>query len=250
MNKLNIGLIGKKNYKYNNKLTLLIPTINQMRGDNEISENLFWQEVNLFSQTPSDNIAQLALAGIDFTTLSEYMYFLLIFQQLKVINNQNNNKSQLFIDMNLWDLELKEDNYNGSVTLNDRNGIVINETIYEELSELVCYFTCRKRTNPKKFGNEYAKKKRIEVEIKKLEKLKEKQDKDDSNLFDKLILRLVCNANFPYNFTTIGEVTLFEFMYSLKQIDKDISVNDVMQSRFYGAEVNKLPQEVFSRYVI
>lgn len=249
MSKLNIGLIGKKSYKYNDKLILLIPTINQIRDD-EMSENSFWQEVNLFSQTPSDNIAQLALAGIDFTELSEYMYFLLVFQQLKLINKQNNNKSQLFINMNLWDLELKEDNSNGSITLNDTNGIVINETIYGELSELVCYFACREKTKAKKFGNEFAKKKRIEVEIKKLEKLQQQQDKDDSNLFDKLILRLVCNANFPYNFTTIGEVTLFEFMYSLKQIDKDISVNDVMQSRFYGADVNKLPQEVFNRYVI
>lgn len=250
MDKTSISLIGRKTYKYNDKITIIIPSINQIRGideDDELSEDQFWREVNLFSQTPSDCISELDSAKIDFTEISEYNFFILNFLNLKSYYNYYGISSQLFKNFNLWALEV----VNGDcITLNDGDGVVIDERVYNDLSDLICYMTCREKTKQKKFGNEYAKKKRIEQDYKKKEKLKKESAKKESNFFDRLILRLVCNANFPYDFTTIGEISLFEFMYSLKQIDKNISVDHLMISVFYGNDLKKHAPDDLSRYVI
>lgn len=249
MDKANVSLIGRKVYKYNDKITVVIPTVNQIRGideKNEMSGRQFWMEVNLFTQTPSDCISELDAAGIDFTEISEYGFFILSFFNLKTYCQYNDFKPQIFKGLDLWDLELSDDGR----TLNDEDGIVIDEKIYGDLSDLICYMTCREKTKPKKFGNEFAKKKRIEQDYKKKEKVRKEDAKGDNNFFDRLILRLVCNADFPYDFTTVGEISLFEFMYSLKQIDKNINVDNLMMSGFYGNDLKKYSVDDLSRYVI
>lgn len=250
MDKTSISLIGRKTYKYNDKITIIIPTVNQIRGignDGDSFMNEFWREVNLFSQSPVDFISELDSMGVDFTQVSDYEFFIFSFNNLKKNCNTQNLYSQIFKGFNLWNLQyMSGDN----VTLNDSDGVVIDEKIYNDLSDLICYMTCREKSKPKKFGNEYAKKKRIEQDYKKKENLKKENTKEDSNFFDRLILRLVCDANFPYDFTSIGEISLFEFMYSLKQIDKNVSVDYLMTSAFYGNDLKKHSADDLNRYVI
>lgn len=250
MDKKSISLIGRKTYKYNDKLEIIIPTVNQIRGidkSGEIIERQFWQEVNLFSMTPTDYMSELDSIGVDFTQLSDYEFFILTYSKLKSYYNSADRLSQIFKDFDFWNLNTPE---NGDVTLNDNDGVVITEGIYKDLSDLICYMTCREKTTPKKFGNDYAKKKRIEQDYKKKERMRLKSGTGESNFFDKLILRLVCTADFPYDFSTIGEISLFEFMYSLKQIDKNISVDNLITSGYCGNDLKKYSAEDFSRYAI
>jgi hypothetical protein len=109
--------------------------------------------------------------------------------------------------------------------------------------------TGTKKTEKKKFGNAFAKKKRIERDYYLKEKARKEKDKNES-ILDSIILRLVCNSNFPYDFESIQNVTIYDTMYGLKQIDKDISVGEIMDSRLVGTDLNKLPKEALSRYVI
>ena len=250
MDKKSISLIGRKTFRYNEKIEIIIPTVNQIRWIDEvgrIAENQFWQEVNLFTLTPTDYMSELDSIGIDFTQLSDYNFFILTYLNLKSYFSSLNRPSQIFKGFNFWALNLSE---NEHLTLNDGDDVIINEAIYKDLSDLICYMTCRERTPPKKFGNDYAKKKRIEQDYKKKERLRQKNGSNESNFFDKLILRLVCTADFPYNFATIGEISLFEFMYSLKQIDKNISVDNLISSGYYGNDLKKYSADDLSRYVI
>lgn len=244
-----ISLIGRRILKINDKITIRIPTLNQLR-DNAIHEetidnNLFWQEINLFIQTPSDNISELDSIGIDFEQISEYLFFLLMFQTMR--ETRKGKESVLFIGLDFWNLEVSGTDV---LTLNDKDGVVIDENMFNKLSSIIAYMTCREKTKPKKFGNTYAKKKRIEQDYKKKAKHSNNEDDNKSDPFDGMILRLVCNANFPYDFQTIGNVSLFEFIYSIKQIDKDMAINDLMTSRFYGNDLRKIPLSELSRYVI
>ena len=110
--------------------------------------------------------------------------------------------------------------------------------------------------NGKKSGNENAKKRWIDKERRKkqIEKDKfnksKKSDRTSGGVLDGIILRLVCNANFPYNFETINDITLFDLIYSLKQIEKDISVTDLMQSRLVGVDLKQFTDKQKSRYVL
>ena len=138
----------------------------------------------------------------------------------------------------------------GKTVFVDGSGtIIIDETVYNDIAQIISTFTGHKRTPKKKFGNAFAKKKRIEQDYRQKEKARNSK-KEQSNFLDKIILRLVCNANFPYNFETILDVTIYDLIYSLKQIDKDIEVTDIMQSRLVGNDLTKIPREQLSRFIL
>lgn len=246
MNLEKLSLIGRKSYKYNDNIIINIPTLKQVRGDNEEEESLFWSDVNMFVQTPSDMISELDSMGIDFEQMSDYGLFILFFMTKK--ENDNPHNSILFQNFSFWDLDLQEND--GQIVLQNKDNItIIDETVYNDISKIISMLTGHKKTPKKKFGNAFAKKKRIEHDYKQKEKIKSDNEKG-SNVLDGIILRLVCNANFPYNFETIQDVTIYDLIFSLKQIDKDIEVTDLMQTRLVGNDLSKVSQEQLSRFVL
>ena len=242
----NLSLISRKTYKYNDNIIINIPTLRQVRGENDSEESMFWSDVNLFIQTPSDMISELDSMGIDFEQVSDYELFILLFFMRKETNNTHD--SILFKNLSLWNLEII-DIGGKTVFVDDGGKIIIDETVYNDISQIISTFTGHKKTPKKKFGNAFAKKKRIEQDYRQKEKARNSKKKQ-SNFLDSIILRLVCNANFPYNFETIQDVTIYDLIYSLKQIDKDIEVTDLMQSRLVGNDLTKIPREQLSRFIL
>ena len=239
-------LVGRTKYKYNDLITVKIPTLGQIRGEgNDDIENRFWKEVNLFIKTPSDMISELDSMGIDFEQLSEYMLFIML---LTGYLEDKNNEFHLFEGLDFRKLQLSTDG-TGQLVFIDENGVeVFNEIIYIDISNIIATMIGTEKTPKKKFGNDFAKKMRIKQDYKKKAKARKELDENDGVL-GSIILRLCCNANFPYNFETIKNVTIYDVFQSVKQIDKDLSVTDIMQSRLVGADLNKLPRESLSRYV-
>lgn len=246
MNIEKLSLIGRKSYKYNDNITISIPTIKQIRGNNESDEQRFWSEINIFIQTPSDMISELDSVGIDFEKISDYDLFIFLFAMKK---NESSHGLSFFDNLCLWDLEVV--NYDNRIVLVDEfNNVIIDNEIYDDLSQIISIIIGHKKTQKKKFGNSFAKKKRIEQDYKKKERMRNRNKEECSNVLDGIILRLVCNSNFPYNFETIENVTIYDSIYSLKQIDKDIQVTDLLQSRLVGNDLSKLPNEQLSRFVL
>ena len=247
---MSLQLIGRKEYQYNQNITINIPLLKQIRSKNPNEESDFWQEVNLFIITPSDMISELDSQGIDFQTISEYGLFVFMFTKYKEMKPC---KDILFHEFNLHELEVKKvgSGEDTRVILVNKNGIeIINEPIYNDLCVLIANMTGQFRTPSKRFGNEYAKKMRIKQDYKNKEKLRKQNNTSKSDFLGSIILRLVCNANFPYDFNTIQDVTIHDLIYSLKQVDKDIKVTDLMQSRLVGNDLSKIPQEELSRFIV
>lgn len=250
-----ISLLGRKTYKINDNVTINIPTVRLVRGENIKEENDFWNEVSLFTVSPDDMVVELADFGIDFSAIDEFELFILLYSLQVSEKNSEKHRNLLFRDFDLWDLELKNsgDNYG----LFNKDGIpVINKSVYLELSEILSFITGHEKTPRKRFGTEQAKKRWIDKERRKkqIEKDKfnksKKSDRASGGVLDGIILRLVCNANFPYNFDTINDISLFDLIYSLKQIEKDLSVTDLMQSRLVGVDLNQFSDKQKSRYVL
>ncbi len=245
-----LSLIGRKTYKYNENITIIIPTLDMIRGENDSDENLFWEDINLFTNTPDMLISELDSMGIDFERTSDYTLFILMLQ----IQQQSGKCSTfLFKDLNLYELKPKtivENNQESVVLINQNGETIFNEQIYNDVSEIICYIVGHKKPPRKKFGNKLAKQKRIEYDREKKARQSKKENKENENFLDGVILRLVCNSNFPYNFETIGKVTIFNIIYSLKQIEKDLQVTDLMQTRLVGNDLSKLPREELSRFIL
>ncbi len=245
-----ISLLGRKTYKVSDKVTVNIPTVRLTRGENAEDEGEFWNEVTLFTVSPDDMVPELDNAGIDFTKMSDYELFVLMYtlQHDEKISRSVNDL--LFADFNLWQLELAQSE-NGYVFVDENGETVIDEMIYNKLSSLIAFITGHEKPKRKKFGNEFSRQKWIKKERRKKEMRKaNKADEVSGGVLDGIILRLVCNANFPYNFETINDVTLFDLIYSLKQIEKDVSVTDLMQSRLVGVDLKKFSDKQLSRYVL
>ena len=245
MNVEKLSLIGRKKFQYNNDIIINIPTVRQIQ-DEEYEGTSFWKETNLFTQTPSGMISELDSVNIDFEEISDYELFIFLFLMNKKVGNPS--KCILFDNFSFWNLEACE--FNGSPCLSDENGkVIIDESVYNDISKIITMLTGYEKTKKKKFGNAYAKKKRIEQDYKQKEKIKN-QSEEHSNVLDSIILRLVCNANFPYDFETIQDVTIYDLIKSLQQIDKDIEVSDLMQSRLVGNDLSKLPRQQLSRFIL
>ena len=243
------SLIGRKTYKYNDNITIVIPTLNMVRGDNGDDENAFWEEANLFTSTPDAMMSELDSMGIDFEAMSNYSLFMFL---LLSCGKNEKTRSFLFQGFDLYSLDVKvqEDGDTPMYVLVDDYGrVIFDESIYNDVSDIICDMVGHKKEPRMKFGNAFAKKKRIEHDRKKKEKLRRNKP-NENNTFDSIILRLVCNANFPYNFETIGDVTIVNIIYGLKQIEKDIQVTDLMQSRLVGVDLTKQPKENLSRFVL
>lgn len=192
-------------------------------------------------------ISELDSMGIDFEEISDYELFIFLFLIRK--KTESTHKSILFQNFSFWDLNVQDTE--SKAVLSDENGkVIIDEKIYNDISEIIAMFSGHKKTPKKKFGNNYAKKKRIEQDYKKKEAMRNNKKNEKSNFLDSIILRLVCNANFPYNFETIQDVTIYDLIYSLKQIDKDIEVTGLMDSRLVGNDLSKIPREQLSRFVL
>lgn len=249
MNSEKLSLIGRKKYRYNDNIVINIPTLKQIRGESDSDEDVFWSEVNLFIQTPSDMISELDSMGIDFEEFTDYDLFIMFFHLRRHLD-VSDFTSLIFDNLNIWKLAvINKQDEDKPVFVNRENVVVFNEAIFNDVSNLISLIIGHQKTKKKKFGNAYAKKKRIEQDYKTKEKMRKKTNKQ-SNMLDGIILRLVCNANFPYNFETIQDVTIYDLIHSLKQIEKDIQVTDLMQSRLVGNDLSKLPSEQLSRFIL
>lgn len=245
-----ISLLGRRTYKINDIVTVNIPTVGLTRGENVEDEENFWSEAGLFTVSTMDMISELDDMGLDFSKMTDYSLFILLYSIRKEEKAAHKTNDLLFIGFNLWELELKQKE--GGYILVDSNGeTIIDEGTYDELSRVISAITGHKKPKRKKFGNEYIKKQWIESDRKHKERLKNSpKPVSEGGILDGIILRLVCNANFPYNFETINDVTLYDLIYSLKQIEKDISVSDLMQSRLVGVDLNKIDSKQRSRFVL
>lgn len=250
MQERTFSLLGRRTYKVSDKILVNIPTVGMVRGENEEDEANFWQEVGMFTVSSYDMVVELDDMGLDFTKTSDYMVFVIQFLSYKSDKLNNNVSDLLFKDFNLWELDV--DKINDEMVFVDKNSeVIIDENIYNRLSEILAYVTGHEKPKRIKY-DDYLRERYIEdcrASKKRQKKRRSKNDRSGSAL-DGIILRLVCNANFPYDFETVNKVTLFDLIYSLKQIEKDISVTDLMQSRLVGVDLKKLPPEQLSRFIL
>lgn len=248
-----ISLLGRKSYKISDKVIVNIPTVRLVRGDNAEDEENFWSEAGLFSISADDIALDLEKIGIDFTAVSDYSVFMMLYSARKSDMPKGGAVDLLFEGFNLWELELVQTE-NEYVFMDSDGNVIIDEDIYNRLSDVITLITGHEKPKRMKFGNNFARqrwlkkvKRKKEIET---EKRKNSNGKSFGGVLDGIILRLVCNANFPYNFETINDVTLYDLIYSLKQIEKDISVSDLMQGRLVGDDLKKYSDKQLSRYVL
>lgn len=232
------GLLYKNEYAISDKIKIIIPKVRDLIKD----EASYYSNITLITATPYDMMVQLDDIGIDFTKIDDFELFCAIFNQLA-----ESDTSLIFGDLNLTNFIPARINGSDEIILYDEiNDITIDKTIYSQICEVLRLIHGYKRVN-KHPANEEAKKFMIErARIKQKRERRKSKIKTTTQLED-LIISLVNTAEFPYDYRSVLDLTIYQFNSSLYQIIDKVRFDNLMIGCYAGTiDTDKLSKDELS----
>lgn len=203
-------------------LPLRIPTVGEILED----EQHYYSLISSLTATPFQYMVQLDDMGIDFTKITDYELFLMLFPSFA-----QTDMSILFGETNLSDISVCKSNKNGALVLySPKNDIAIDELIYGKIVEYIRKINNLKKEN-RKPGNDEAKEFRIKLERK---KQKRNAKKPYEPYLEKMVVALVNRPEFKYNYEQVDNLTIYQFNQSFEQIKTSITFENTMIGVYAG----------------
>lgn len=223
------NLLYKSEIVINDFVSIQIPTVGQVLED----EDSYYNLVQLLTAMPVDLLVLLDDAGIDFSTISDYDLFIMMFSAIKQCDTK-----LIFGDLDLSPFELDFDEVTGRPVMLDRaTGRKFDRSLQYSIAE-----TLRKihniEKNNRKPGNEEARKYMIERARKKMNR--NRRRKRDSQL-ENLIVAMVNTEQYKYDFAGTQELSIYQFNESVRQVNHKINYSNIMFG-VYSGTVN--PKEI------
>lgn len=226
------GLLYKTEHKINDYITVKIPTV----GDIIENEDKYYESISLIVSTPYDMMVQLDDVGIDFTKITDWDLFCLLFKNL-----QNRDMSLIFGDINLNDFETAVNKQNGNIILlNRKTGAIIDRAIHDKICRFLRQILCIEK-NTKKPANDESKKYMIERARR---RQKNRKQKSEQSQLESFIVALVNTSEFSYDYSSVLNLTIYQFYASLHQIIKKIKFDNLMIGCYAGTvSIKELDQK-------
>ncbi len=217
-----LNLLYQRQYKINDAISITIPTVEEIINN----EEAYYALVSTITAMPIDFMVQLDSIGIDFTSISEYDLFLLMFETIK-----SKDTTLIFGNLDLTKFEIAVHEQNGTMVLIDReNEIVIDRAIHNQIAAVLRKMHHIER-NRRKPANEEAKKYM-------LKRAKEKQRRNrnrttDSHL-ESLIVAMVNTEQYKFDFESTKKLTVYQFNECVRQVIKKVDYNNRMYGVYTG----------------
>ena len=216
-------LLYAKRFDINDKIHIAIPTVGEVLEN----EDTYYEAVYTIVATPYDLMVQLDDNGIDFSKITSFDLFCLLFGQLREMDT-----SLVFGDLDLKNFKVAMNNQNGNYVLRDEeNDITIDRAIHGQICACLRKLLNIPKTE-KTPGNEEARIYMLQKARKKM-KRKKKQKQPDSQIED-LIVALVNTAEFPYDYESVRGLSIYQFYASLKQIVHKVRFDKTMIGVYAG----------------
>lgn len=206
------------------KIYIRIPTVGEVLKD----EQTYYSIISSLTASPYQYMVQLDDMGIDYTTISNYELFMMLFPMFA-----RSDLSIIFGDLHTSDYNAYIDNSNSTnIVYSPTNGMdyKIDELVYTKLAD-----TLRKINNlekvTKKPGNEEAKRYLLEKERK---KQKRNAKKPYEPYLEKMVIALVNRPEFKYNYEETMNLSIYKFNQSFKQIQTSITFDNTMIGVYAG----------------
>ncbi|MCQ2052347.1 MAG: hypothetical protein MJZ03_00155 [archaeon] len=217
-----LSLLYNREYAVNDDIHVVIPTVGQILED----EDSYYGMITTFTAMPIDFMVQLDELGIDFTEISDYDLFLILFNGLK---GQKTNL--LFKDLDIDKFQLTQNQQTGDLFLiNAEDHIMIDRRVYGQISAVFRKVHHIER-NRRKPANDDAKKYM-------LQRAKEKQRRNKNrkveSQLESLIVAMVNAPEFKYDYDGAKNLSIFQFNESVRQIIKRVDYNNRMFGVYSG----------------
>lgn len=203
------------------RLSIKIPTVGEILED----EFTYYSIVSSLTASPFQYMVQLDDMGIDFTTVTDYELFKILF-----LIYAKSDLSLLFGDLDLSDCEIYRGKNQEEFLYSPGNDIEINEKVYDDIVNIIRTINLFEKVKYKP-GNESARKYLLEKERK---KQKRNSKKTYEPYLEKLVVALVNSSEFPYNYDSCMDLSIYRFNQSFKQIQHKIAFDNTMIGVYAG----------------
>ena len=218
----NRSLLKVSSIEITPKLSVRIPTVGEILED----EDKYYGIVSSLTASPFQYMVQLDDMGIDFTSITDYELFIMLFPLYC-----KSDLSILFGDLKTsdFDVYMKQEN-NSKFLYSPSNNIIIDELIYNDLTDAIRKINLFEKDKSKP-GNESARKYLLDKERK---KQKRNAKKKREPYLEKLVIALVNTSEFPYDYDSCMELSIYKFNQSFKQIQHKIAFDNTMVGVYAG----------------
>ena len=203
-------------------LSIRIPTVGEILED----EDKYYEIVSSLTASPFQYMVQLDDMGIDYTQITDYQLFMMLFPMYA-----QSDLSLIFGDLDTSDFNvyINQDD-DSQVIYSPSNNIVIDELVYNDLANTIRKINLFEKVKSKP-GNESERKYLLEKERK---KQKRNAKKPKEPYLEKLVIALVNTSEFPYNYETCMDLSIYKFNQSLQQIQRKIAFDNTMVGVYAG----------------
>ncbi|MBD5551985.1 MAG: hypothetical protein HDQ96_12570 [Lachnospiraceae bacterium] len=203
------------------KLSIRIPTVGEILED----ESTYYNIVSSLTASPFQYMVQLDDMGIDFTKITDYELFKMLFPAYT-----KSDLSILLGDLDISDFSIYRGKNQEEYIYSSSNNIEINEKVYHDLVNTIRKINAFEKINYRP-GNESARKYLLEKERK---KQKRNAKKPYEPYLEKLVIALVNTSEFPYNYDSCMDLSIYRFHQSFKQIQHKIAFDKTMIGVYAG----------------
>lgn len=227
-----LNLLYKHHYQLNDDIKIMIPRVGEIIDD----EDNYYQMVTMLTAMPIDLMVQLDQAGIDFTEITDYDLFLLMFPSLQKLDT-----SLIFGNLDLKKFRIDVSKQNGSfIVINDTDTVWIDRLLHGRIAA-----TLRKIHHLEKNTRKPANKEVQEYLLERAkEKAKRRKNSTEQSQLEQLIIAMVNTEQYKYDFEGTRELSIYQFNESVRQVVKKVDYDNKMYGVYTGTiSVKDLSQD-------
>lgn len=203
-------------------LSLRIPSVGEILED----EFTYYSIVSSLTATPFQYMVQLDDMGIDYTKITDYDLFRMLFPVYA-----QSDLSIIFDNLDTSDfIPCVDKNDTNKIIYSSKNDIVIDELVYHDLTEAIRKINSLNKIKSKP-GNESARKYLLEKERR---RQKRNKNRKPEPYLEKLVIALVNTTEFPYDYDSCMNLSIYRFNQSFKQIQHKITFDNTMIGVYAG----------------
>ena len=223
------SLLNSSSLPITPQIELYIPTVGEILEDEKYYYNLVFS----LCATPSDYMVQLDDAGIDYTKITDYELFLMLFQMHKT-----QDFSLLFPKLDMSGFQICSNSETQEKVLYDEmSGIMLDSLITSQITDTLRLINGLKK-HVVKPGNDEAKRYLLEKERK---RIKRNANKPYKSQIENLVIALVNRAEFKYNYEEVMDLSIYKFNQSFNQIRTGINFHNTMRGIYAGTiDISKI----------
>lgn len=217
-----LNLLYADSISIDDHFRLAIPTVGEII-DNEED---YYTIVSICTAMPIDYMVMLDELGFDFTEVSEYELFLMLFPCIQDICKKSKAKSDLFLrDTDISKFVLAKDEKSGEyVFIDTESEAVINRRFQSKLASIVRNIHKIKKDN-RKPANSDAKEYMLDIARR---RARRKSTRVERSHLESLIVALVNAKEFKYDFQSVRNLTIYQFNESVRQVIKRVDYDNYM----------------------